>query len=220
MTLISNNINEDIRWVKEQFEINDVNVRMLEKEKCEYDKHRRALLIQKYTRNRDRYWSLLCHLIQLKTHQRNHRREEVIMSDKLKLKCYNLKNSSKVRKSNPTIWFHRKGLMHLSKKTIDMINFKDGDRIEFHQNEAEPGEWYICKSIDGDGFLLKEKKQQGKYLSLSTCSAGVVRSIMKSMNLDPDDVRSLSCKVSSRPVTHGGKSLYCLITSDAKINRA
>jgi hypothetical protein len=138
------------------------------------------------------------------------------MSEKLKLKTYNQTTSGRFQKNTPTIRFHHQGQINLSLETVKLMNLENGDRVEFHQNEKDKKEWYVCKSIDGYGFQLRENVKNNNYTAFTTNNSTVVREVMKSMGVD---CRSISFKVSKAPVTHGGKTLHLIITSNPRISQ-
>lgn len=139
------------------------------------------------------------------------------MSNNLKLKTYNQVNSSRFRKSEPTIRFHEQGQINISKESVRLMNLEKDDRVEFHQNQEDEKEWYVCKSLDGHGFPLRVHSKNGTYQAYTTNNATVVRAIMRSIGVD---CKSVSFKISSQPIQNGGKTLFLIITSDPKINQS
>jgi hypothetical protein len=64
-----NDLKKDIKFINSKYEQMRNNVEILSKDRLQTRKRR--LVIQKFTAERDRYLSILCHLVELRTHKQH-----------------------------------------------------------------------------------------------------------------------------------------------------
>ena len=76
----------------------------------------------------------------------------------MKFKIYNSENSKSATAGNSTIRIQRKsGLISFSKKASENIGITKDDRIIIVQDEENPENFYIHKTADPKGFLIRFK---------------------------------------------------------------
>jgi hypothetical protein len=71
-----NDLKKDIKFINSKYEQMRNNVEILSKDRLQTRKRR--LVIRKFTAERDRYQSILCHLVEFRTHKQHekYRKEE------------------------------------------------------------------------------------------------------------------------------------------------
>lgn len=75
----------------------------------------------------------------------------------MKFKTFNTTNVINAREQKPSIGINSKvGLFNFNKAACESIGLKDGDQVQFHQNEDDETEWFLEK-VKKDGFILREK---------------------------------------------------------------
>ncbi len=130
----------------------------------------------------------------------------------MKLKQFNKANSSQMRIGEPTVRVSGKaGLINFSSTFCREAKLQAGVRVQFHQDEEKPQNWYVEIVTDEDGFILREDKD-AKQCSLN--STGVAHAILKSLGQSTE--ASIACRMAIEPSVIEGFSLYPIITRAIK----
>lgn len=80
----------------------------------------------------------------------------------MKLKIYNPDNAGAAgRSAKPNIAFSANGLIAFNKAAVQALNLKEGDLVEFAEDEENDGDWYF-KIVPEGGFSLKAYKDDGR----------------------------------------------------------
>jgi hypothetical protein len=129
----------------------------------------------------------------------------------MKLIIYNESNCRSVKIGAATIRIRREsGVIALSKRSIEIIGAKAGDRVYFLQDETRPKDWYIMKTQSIDGFKLREyNKSKGRKALLLNNSA-TVHKIMESLAITE---KTIAFHIASQATEHEGTNLYAILTS-------
>lgn len=74
----------------------------------------------------------------------------------MKLKSYNSQNLPVSSKTKPALYINSKaGLLHFNATAALKLGLKNGDAVEFHQDEDSENDWFISKSKSG--FVVRDK---------------------------------------------------------------
>ena len=123
----------------------------------------------------------------------------------MKVKIFNTENVPTVRKTTPTIYLNYKsGLISINKSSSELMGLKDGDGVEFAQDEEEPESWYIFKSKSGGAFVLRE--DNGKFM---TNNSGIVRRILDSLSIN----FSCSPRIALEPEKINKVDMFAILTA-------
>lgn len=124
----------------------------------------------------------------------------------MKLKTFNATNVVMVRSFTPGIGVNSKsGLFTINRAACDEIGLKEGDFIQFLQDEEEPENWFIEKVKD-TGFQLRGKGDEKSALSFNNTT--MVRKIFDSVAYVKEAGRLLL----GEPVKFEKRTLRTLIT--------
>jgi bifunctional DNA-binding transcriptional regulator/antitoxin component of YhaV-PrlF toxin-antitoxin module len=75
----------------------------------------------------------------------------------MKLKTFNTTNTASVgRSSQPVISISHGGAFTINKSAAEQLGIAAGDRIELHQDEDSPKEWFISKCTTQSGFAIRQ----------------------------------------------------------------
>lgn len=139
-----------------------------------------------------------------------------LKSSIMKLKEFNKLNSSHYQGGKPTIRTHKSGMFSLSSTASERIGLNYGDKVILHQNEEFPKDWYLEKTTDDKGFIMRGKGES-EYLKKSLCfaSQAVRISILKSLSMPESENITL---IVGQKVDYEGVELFPLITKHAENN--
>lgn len=116
----------------------------------------------------------------------------------MNLEIFNTENAvSFGRMGKPTITFAETGQIRLSKHLISKLEAKAGMFVEFSRDKDAPEDWYFKLSESGNGFPLKDYKQDG---SLNLNSKVICESLFNEFKTTKT---SLSIPVSTTPDDNG-----------------
>jgi len=73
----------------------------------------------------------------------------------MKLKTFNTANTITRRGVNPRVRVNDKGTFYVNAGALNRMKLKTGDRIQFHQDEERGSDWYLEKTDDQAGFVLR-----------------------------------------------------------------
>lgn len=123
------------------------------------------------------------------------------------LKPFNYANTRMRRPGTPAIRFdYKKGVIGISKEAAEMMKLKEGDKVEFFQDEKNKEDWYIGKTKNSDGLIVRSN---GKMSGLLLNNVVVCRKIAESAGIE----QSASYLVSKKSIKHNGHDLWPIITS-------
>lgn len=127
----------------------------------------------------------------------------------MKLKTYNTENLPNISHSKAGLYINSKaGLFHLNKTAVERMGLKDGDCIEFHQDEDGENDWYITKSKDG--FALRNKGKDTDQLGLTFNNTALAKLMFEQLKYTKQTGR---CLVAAEPVKHNKNEYWPLITA-------
>ena len=129
----------------------------------------------------------------------------------MKLKEFNAENTMSLRSEKPSLHINTKtGLFSFNKAACDKLGLVDGDQVTFHQDEEDPGDWYIrTLGKTGKGFALRAKENVSKGLLFNNTS--MARALVFSIQ---DGL--LSCRIPlASEATKDGKSTYWALMTAA-----
>jgi hypothetical protein len=128
----------------------------------------------------------------------------------MKLKTYNTENLPSINHSKAGLYINSKaGLFHLNRTAVERMGLKDGDCIEFHQDEdSEEWDWYISKSKGG--FALRNKGKDTDELGLTFNNKALAKLIFEQLKYVKQTGR---CLVAAEPVKHNKIEYWPLITA-------
>ena len=127
----------------------------------------------------------------------------------MKPKFYCPENIPCVKVGTPTITILKSGSIHLSATLINKIELAKDDKIMFVQDEEIPTDWYIRKSENKSGFILREKNYKGKVQGLTFNNAYLCRIILGNFVLNGK--QSIRFYVNTDPVKVGGLPCYKMV---------
>ena len=127
----------------------------------------------------------------------------------MKLKSFSPENLPNQRVSKPQIGLNQtNGTVRFNKAVVEQIAIDDKDQVKFHQDEEEPGDWYV-EVVKENGFPLRSKSSATGEGGLVLQSTALVRKIFDSINYN-----FVSGNVTvGEPVKNNKQLLFPLITS-------
>lgn len=91
----------------------------------------------------------------------------------MRLFIYNKENtiSTSTRGGERTIRINRtNGVIYISRILADVLKLKDNERVVFANDEDSPKDWYLGKTNDENGFLVRNEKTGVRLISKSLCA--------------------------------------------------
>ena len=126
----------------------------------------------------------------------------------MKLKEFNQENARKIVTGRSTVRIYRKtGVFQLSKQAAEVIGLQAGSRGTIHQDEEHPEDFYLHKTADPNGFLLRGRGTDLTGLTFNCTKAAV--EILEPKNVD----NSAAFQVSKLPITINGLEYWPIITA-------
>jgi hypothetical protein len=124
----------------------------------------------------------------------------------MKLKEFNTENCCKMgRTTIPSINIDTKvGTVRLNKSASALMGISNADQVKFHQDEDEPGDWYIEKVKNG-GFEVREVANGAMVFN----NTAICKKIAESVEFSG---RSGKCLVAGKPTELKGRTLWGVIT--------
>ena len=125
----------------------------------------------------------------------------------MKLQKYNQLNQiSRGCRTIPFFRIHEKGTMVLNQATADLLKVKSGDRINIYNDEERISDWYVEKTTDADGLLLR-KHNKG-----IICNAvKITDKMFESLRI----TKKASFLIAKQPI-EDGSSIYAILTSSKR----
>jgi hypothetical protein len=132
----------------------------------------------------------------------------------MKLKSYDAVNLPNARTTAPKIGINCKsGAIRFNQIACDQIGLQPGQLVKFHNDEAEPMDWYL-EIVKKDGFVIREKSKsalaEGGLIIQST---SLTRLIFDSVAFEGN---SGSITVGKESVDFEKRKLWPLITAALK----
>ena len=124
----------------------------------------------------------------------------------MRLKKYTRSDCKYRMPGQPSVNIREGGPISFNKTISESIGLKDGDKIVFLQDEIRPMDWYISKTENDDGFVLRGKIKTSS--SLITNSATVARAILKSVG----SIKKATFRMSEKPTEVDGKKYFAILT--------
>jgi hypothetical protein len=125
----------------------------------------------------------------------------------MRLFIYNKENTVSIgtRNGERTIRINRtNGVIYISKVLMNALKLKENEKLLFANDEDSPKDWYLCKTNDENGFVLKNDKTgirfTNKYLSAK---------ILDSVKIESN----ATFLVAKEPVNNNGVLYFKIITS-------
>lgn len=115
--------------------------------------------------------------------------------------------SSNRADSLPIIGVNQKGLIRLNKAGQKLLGLAINDRVNILQDEEKPSDWYVEKTTDDDGFILRNCSGGG----LLCNSVLTTNKIMDSLRIQ----KSTLMRIAPKPI-EDGSSIYAILTSTAR----
>lgn len=131
----------------------------------------------------------------------------------MRLFIYNKENtiSTYTRGGERTIRINRtNGVVYFSRILADMLKLKDNERVVFANDEDNPKDWYLSKTNDENGFLVKNEKTGVRFISTSLCNK-----ILDSVKIQSN----ATFLVANKPINDNGATFFKIIVSNPlKVN--
>lgn len=124
----------------------------------------------------------------------------------MNLKKYNRSDCKFMPSGKPTIRISVKGTFCLNKAAAVALNLKPGDKITFLQDQDTQIDWFIEKTKEQDGLILRNQASGALVLNAQPIAKKFLASIKK-------DGASTTCIVATNPVD---EKYYAIITRSAK----
>lgn len=114
--------------------------------------------------------------------------------------CFN----NRSREGDPTVRIAH-GKFSISKSATSLMGLSHGNCVQLHQNQDEPGKWYL--SLEDSGFPLRKNgsKSEGSCIY----NSALVKTI-----LDAFEAEALTFLVYEKPIRHKGTDYWLLLTID------
>jgi hypothetical protein len=138
----------------------------------------------------------------------------------MKIKRFNLTNSSNVQVGSASVYIHNGGSFCISEpgvKRIGVTNHDTQHYIEVIQDEDNPKDWYLALSTEGLGFKLRKEKSTNKY---GFNSGIIAKEILKGLPKSPPPISTTpltaSLLIGADFIESEGLKLWPIITSSYK----
>nr|WP_321357212.1 hypothetical protein [uncultured Draconibacterium sp.] len=123
----------------------------------------------------------------------------------MKLKTYSREDCKYRYAGSPVFRVEKSGVLKLSKQAYEQIDLKAGEKILILQDQERPTDWYIQKTNNEDGFVLRESSNH-----LAFNAKNIAIEILKSLGVE---FKAMSFQMSTNPID--GK-YYAILTKSVK----
>ena len=124
----------------------------------------------------------------------------------MKLNTWNRKQCNRgLSDKLPRVSLEKNGVIKFNQQLVAGLGFKVGDKVNLCQDEERPGDWYIEKTTDVFGLVLRKHSNAG---CLCTSGKMIVSAVQKSLQLNE---KTLSFRVSLQTAVDG-TDLHAIIT--------
>lgn len=129
----------------------------------------------------------------------------------MKLKAFNSETCIVKRAGKPAMGINFKiGLFRFNRECCEQLSLSAGDKVSLHQDEDEPGDWYLLIK-DDKGFELRAKENVTNGLLFNNTS--LARQIAESCECID---KSATLSFAKEPVKHDKKNYWPIITAALK----
>jgi len=97
----------------------------------------------------------------------------------MELIAFNAKNSTRSVRGEISMNVNEKGVIRLSKYTSIMLGLSPGDKVEFFQDNDDPRDWYVKKSVSKEAFRLNTNKEWGYFYFNSSYLSSRIMAVAK-----------------------------------------
>jgi hypothetical protein len=88
------------------------------------------------------------------------------------MKLKKFENERRFKRGVPSVYLSKKGLVNFSSEFVRQTGLETGQKVNFYQDEKEPGDWYIQTDPQGDFELYQVPEQKSlKLNSVALCEA-------------------------------------------------
>ena len=126
----------------------------------------------------------------------------------MKLKKFNRKDCHTRGLSYPAISIEKSGIVRLNRYAAEHLSLNIGDKINLYQDEDKPKDWYIEKTTDDDGLIMRKHGDDGSLC----CNASAISSKVKvALGMD----KTMHIRIAGSPV-EDGQGLFAILTGTIK----
>ncbi len=125
----------------------------------------------------------------------------------MKLKKFNRNSMGSRGIGQPSLGISKLGVVRLNIKAGELLGVADKDRINILQDEERPADWYVEKTADADGLVMRKCSGGG----LICNSVVITKQMMDSLRID----RAVTMRLAPNPI-EDGSAIYAILTSTAR----
>ena len=125
----------------------------------------------------------------------------------MKLKKFNRSTQGRATKGVPAVTVSGKGLIRVNTPAQELLALKSGDKINLFQDEERPVDWFIEKTGEEGGLIMRSDTSGGLI-----CNAALITSmLLKSIGANGNTVYML---IAQMPI-EDGSPIHAILTSSA-----
>ena len=106
------------------------------------------------------------------------------------------------------ITIEKGGIIRLNRKAAELLNLKIGDKLDVLQDEERTKDWYLAKTSDENGLVMRRHSDSGSICSNAKVIADTIR---KSLNVEQ---KTLRFRIAPQPAEESS-NIYAILTSSA-----
>lgn len=99
----------------------------------------------------------------------------------------------------------RKGVIRINRKAQELLAVEAGDRINIYNDEERPADWYLEKTPEDEGLIMRKSTGDGVVCN----SVSITNSIFKSLRIEKEN--SVSMRIAPNPI-EDGSTIYAIFT--------
>jgi len=127
----------------------------------------------------------------------------------MKLKKFNRKDCSINRGDGfAYITLEKIGIIRLNRNAAELIGLSVGDKLNVINDEDNPRDWYIEKTTDDDGLIMRKHSDSG---SICSNAKVITDEIRKSLGVE---TKTLRFRIAGKPA-FDDSNIYAILTGSA-----
>ena len=108
----------------------------------------------------------------------------------------------------PTLGISKSGIIRLNTKACELLGVADKDQINILQDEEHHIDWFVEKTTDSDGLIMRKCSGGG----LVCNSVTITKQMMASLRID----KPTTMRIAPAPI-EDGLAIYAILTNTGKL---
>ena len=128
----------------------------------------------------------------------------------MKLKKFNRSSTLTGRQGSglPVLGISKSGIIRINTKAGELLSVADKDRINILQDEERLIDWFVEKTTEADGLVMRKCSGGG----LVCNSVTITKQMMSSLRID----KATSMRIAPAPI-EDGSAIYAILTNTGKL---